>query len=428
PAACRAPYRSQEWIVAEPAPPGSGGATSPAADESRPGGDAGSAPAAPTARPRDPAKARRTRIRVAIGAAIVLVAVLLYWLHARRYEDTDDAQLDGNIGAVSARVPGNVIAVRVVENQPVKAGDVLVELDATDLEVALAQAKAAVAQARAGVQAEVPSVSITETSNDAAVRAADADVQGAQTDLATAQRELDQAQASERLARTQLRRARQLVAGQSLPRSELDQRAAAEEVARATVAAAGQRVEGRRARLDATRVRQRELRQNAPRQLSTREATVSVREANLELAEAQLRQAQLNLAYAKVTAPADGIIGRKSVNVGDRVQPGQQLLALTQTGELWVTANFRETQVEHMRVGQAVEVHVDALSRDYRGTVESFGGATGSRFSLIPPENASGNYVKVVQRLPVRIRLEPGQPEMERLRPGMSAEPRVKIR
>jgi membrane fusion protein, multidrug efflux system len=367
-------------------------------------------------------------MRIAAGAAVVLVALLLYWLHARRYEDTDDAQIDGNVSAVSARVPGNVIAVRVVENQAVKAGDVLAELDTTDLEVALAQAKAAVAQAKAAVEAEAPSVPIAKTTNEAAVQEADADVENARTDLSAAERELDQAQANDRLARTQLQRTRRLVAGQSVPRAELDQRTAAAEVGRATVEVARKRVEGRRARLDSARVRQREVRQNAPRQLSTREATVAVREANLELAQAQLRQAQLNLAYAGVAAPADGVIGRKSVNVGDRVQAGQQLMALTQAGGLWVTANFRETQIERMQVGQPVEVHVDALSRDYRGTVESFGGATGSRFALIPPENASGNYVKVVQRVPVRIRLEPGQPEMERLRPGMSVEPQVKIR
>ncbi len=129
-----------------------------------------------------------------------------------------------------------------------------------------------------------------------------------------------------------------------------------------------------------------------------------------------------------MTAPVAGIIGKRSVNVGDRVQPGQQLMSLTQNGELWVTANFRETQVERMKPGQAVSVHVDALDRDYDGSVESFAGATGSRFSLLPPENATGNYVKVVQRLPVRIGLKPGQPDMERLRPGMSAEPKVRVR
>jgi membrane fusion protein (multidrug efflux system) len=200
------------------------------------------------------------------------------------------------------------------------------------------------------------------------------------------------------------------------------------DVARAAVAAARQRLEGRRTRLAAALSRQQEAHQNAPRQLVTREAQVEVRRANLELAQAQLKQALLDLSYARITAPADGIIGKKSVNVGDRVQPGQQLMALTQTGELWVTANFRETQIEDMKIGQRVDVHVDAISRDFRGVVESFAGATGSRYSLLPPENASGNYVKVVQRIPVRIRLEPGQPGIDRLRPGMSVEPTVKVR
>ncbi len=258
--------------------------------------------------------------------------------------------------------------------------------------------------------------------------AADADVENARSELAAAEREADQARANHRLARAQLARARQLVEGQSMAPQDFDQRVAAAEVARAAAAAAAKRVQGRSTRLASALVRQREVHQNAPRRLVTSERTVSVRQANLELATAQLAQAQLNLGYAKVTAPTDGIIGRKSVHVGEHEQPGQQLMALTQTGDLWVTANFRETQIEHMKPGQRADVHVDALSRDYRGTVESFGGATGSRFSLLPPENASGNYVKVVQRLPVRIRLDPRQPEMERLRPGMSVEPKVKVR
>ena len=194
------------------------------------------------------------------------------------------------------------------------------------------------------------------------------------------------------------------------------------------MAAARKHVDQRQARLQTAQARQVEARANAPRQLVAREAGLSVRQANLELAKAQLRQAQLNLGYAKVVAPVAGIAGKRSVNVGDRVQPGQQLMSLTQTGELWVTANFRETQIERMRQGQHVSVHVDAIDRDYDGVVESFAGATGSRYSLLPPENASGNYVKVVQRVPVRIKLQQGQPEMERLRPGMSAEPKVRVR
>ncbi|HEX2646181.1 MAG TPA: HlyD family efflux transporter periplasmic adaptor subunit, partial [Candidatus Dormibacteraeota bacterium] len=154
---------------------------------------------------------------------------------------------------------------------------------------------------------------------------------------------------------------------------------------------------------------------------------LNARRATFELVRAQLRQAELNRSYATIVAPVSGVVGRKSVNVGDRVQPGQQLLFITQTADVWVTAYFRETQVDRIRIGQPVVLRVDATSRDYRGRVESFGGATGSRYSLLPPENASGNYVKVVQRLPVRIRFDAGQRDLDRLRPGMSVEPRVTV-
>jgi membrane fusion protein (multidrug efflux system) len=246
--------------------------------------------------------------------------------------------------------------------------------------------------------------------------------------LAAAQRDLDQAQAQARLAELQLERGRLLLASNTIPQADFDQRAAATDVARASVESARQRVEQRRARLATAETRLAEAKQNAPRQIVVREANLQTRKANLELAQAQLRQAELNVSYAKVVAPVAGIVGRKSVNVGDRVQPGQQLMALTQTGDLWVTANFRETQIEHMQAGQKASIHVDALGRDYQGTIESFAGATGSKYSILPPENATGNYVKVVQRLPVRIRFDEKQPDMERLRPGMSVEPKVKVR
>jgi membrane fusion protein (multidrug efflux system) len=373
-------------------------------------------------------KKRTLRLRLAAGALAVALGALGWWLHARHYEDTDDAQIDGDISAVSPRVSGTVTAVHVVDNQEVKAGDVLVELDPTDLRVAAAQARANLLQAEAQVSAENPNVPITVASNLAAVQSAGADVETARTDLDGAAADLDQALANDRLAQVELRRARLLVSSDSIARSEFDQRAAAAEVSQAAVVAARKRLAGKRAKLDAALAHQREIRQNAPRQVGAREATVQVRRANLDLARARLEEAELNLSYARIVAPADGIIGKKSVNVGDRVQPGQQLMALTQTTELWVTANFRETQIGHMRVAQPATVRVDALSRDFEGQVESFAGATGSRYSLLPPENASGNYVKVVQRVPVRIRLQGGQPERERLRPGMSAEPVVRVR
>jgi membrane fusion protein (multidrug efflux system) len=374
------------------------------------------------------AKKRRTRLRVGLGLGILAIAGLLWWLHARKFEDSDDAQVDGYITAVSPRVPGTVVRVLVDDNRVVKEGDLLVELDAADLEVAFAQARAAVAQAEAGVAEERPAVSITATSNLAAVQAAEDEVANTQADLEAAKRDLDQAQANNRFAQQQKQRAAQLLASKTVPQAEFDQRDAAADAAQAAVAAARKRVDQKMAKLQQAQARLTEARANAPRQLVAREAGVSVRQANLELAQAQLRQAQLNLSYAKVLAPVAGIVGKRSVNIGDRVQPGQQLMALTQNGELWVTANFRETQIKRMQPGQPASVHVDAIDRDYDGNVESFAGATGSRFSLLPPENASGNYVKVVQRLPVRITLKPGQPEMDRLRPGMSVEPKVRVR
>jgi len=373
-------------------------------------------------------KKRNLRLRVLVGLVVVALAAFGWWLHARHFEDTDDAQIDGNISAVSPRVNGTVTAVHVVDNQEVKQGDLLFELDPTDFEVAVAQARAAVAQADAAYQAENPNVAITETSNRASVSAAEDEVLNTRAELSAAQHELSQAEAQDRFAQLQLQRGKQLVTSNTISQNDFDQRVSAADVARANVEAARQRVEQKRAKLETAGTRLRETRQNTPRQLVSREASLQARKANLDLAQAQLKQAELNLSYARIAAPASGILGKKSVNVGERVQPGQQLVPLTQTGNLWVTANFRETQIEHMRAGQKASVHVDSLDRDYTGTVESFAGATGSRYSLLPPENASGNYVKVVQRIPVRILLDPGQPEMERLRPGMSVEPKVRVR
>ncbi len=378
--------------------------------------------------PEDPERKRRKRVRIAIGVSLLLAAGFVWWLHARKFEDTDDAQIDGYITAVSSRVSGTVLKVLVEDNQRVKEGDPLVELDTADLEVAMAQARAAVAQAQAALEAEQPNVSITATSNRTTVQAAEDEVSNTEADLEAARRDLDQAEANNRFAQQQRERAAQLLASKTIPQAEYDQRVSAADVARAAVGSARQRVDQRRAKLQTAQSRLQEARANAPRQLVAREAGLSVRQANLELARAQLHQAELNLSYARLPAPVAGVIGKRSVNVGDRVQPGQQLMSLTQIGNLWVTANFRETQLDRMRLGQRATVHVDAIDRDYQGTVASFAGATGSRYSLLPPENATGNYVKVVQRIPVRINLDAGQPEMDRLRPGMSVEPKVRVR
>jgi len=373
----------------------------------------------------------RRPYRRALVAILVLVALsggIAYWLYARTYEDTDDAAVDGDIVAVSSRVVGSVTAVHVVDNQAVKKGEVLVELDPTDLEVAVARARAAVAQAQAEIASDQPTVAITRVTSRSAVQQARADLESARADVDASQRSLDEAGAKERLARSQLARAKELLAGQSMSQEDYDARATAYDIAVAAVLSAQRQLDGREARLRASESRLHEAEQTAPGQLASREALVEARRANLELAQAELHQAELNLSYAKVAAPADGIIGRKSVNPGERIQVGQELMALTRTSGLWVTANFRETQLRRMRLGQPAIVHVDALGKDFRGRVESFGGATGSMYSLLPPENASGNYVKVVQRIPVRIALEPGQSGLDRLRPGMSVEPKVSLR
>jgi membrane fusion protein (multidrug efflux system) len=357
-----------------------------------------------------------------------VVAAFAWWLHARKFEDTDDAQIDGYITAVSSRVAGTVVAVHFDDNQEVKQGDLLVELDPADLQVAVAQAKAALAQAQAQLQAEQPGVPILETTNRTSLDTAQSAVANAEADLEAARRELDEAEANNKYAQQQKVRAQELLASKVIPQAEYDQRISAADAAAANVAAARKRIDQRKAGLATAQSRLAETRANAPRQLVERQATLSVRQANLELAQAQLRQAELNLSYARVVAPVAGVLGKRSVNVGDRVQPGQQLFSLAQTGNQWVTANFRETQIEEMKLGAQVEIHVDALDRDFTGKVQSFAAATGSRFSLLPPENATGNYVKVVQRIPVRISLDPNQPGMDRLRPGMSAEPKVRVK
>jgi membrane fusion protein (multidrug efflux system) len=307
--------------------------------------------------------------------------------------------------------------------------------------VALAQAHASVAQAAAALEAEDPNVLITVSSNAAAITNASADIDSASAAVSGAEKEvgelearLAEAEANDRNAQLEKQRGEQLFKDDAVPRAELDRRvnaaaatAAVVEGTRQSLAAARARVSQQKAQLTNTRTRFAEVRTNAPRQVASRKASVVFRQANLELARAQERQAELNLGYAKIRTPVAGVVARKAINVGDHVTPGQLLVAVVQTEHVWVTANFRETQLERMRPGQEVSIHVDALDRGFAGVLESLGGATGSRMSVLPPENASGNYVKVVQRIPVRIGLYGGQEGLDRLRPGMSVEPRVRV-
>jgi membrane fusion protein (multidrug efflux system) len=332
--------------------------------------------------------------------------------------------------------------VYVQEDQAVKAGDVLAEIDPADLSIAVEQAKAQVAQAQAQLDAEDPSVPITLASNVSAVSTAGSDVAAAGSGLAAARKEVDQltaqlaqAQANDRTAQLERARSEKLVGEGAVSQSDFDERNNAAAASAANVnaleqslAGARDRVRQQQSQLGALGSRLEEIRSNAPRQVATRRASVLMRQASLDVAKAQLAQAERNLSYAKIVAPVTGIVAKKSIAVGDYVAPGQQVVAVAQTDGLWVTANYRETQLEAMRPGQPARIHVDAMDVDLHGAVEAVGGASGSRLSVLPPENASGNYVKVVQRIPVRIRLDSGQAGVDGLRIGMSVEPRVTVR
>ncbi len=389
-------------------------------------------------------KSKRRRALLIFGAVLLVAAVagFLYWLHARNFEDTDDAQIDGNLSPIGTRVDGTIIRVYVQNNQTVKVGDPLVDLDPRDYQVSLDQAEAQVKQAQSMVSSQRPNVPITEVQNSTNILSARADVVSSQAAIATAERDRDQSaalvvqqEAANAKAQNDLMRYKILVDKQEISKAEFDQyestakQAAANLVAMQSALLAAERtVDQRRAQLDQSSSRLVQNVQTAVPQLLMRRATVEQEIANLKSAEAQREQATLYLDYTRIRAPVAGIVMKRSAQVGARVQAGQQLLTISEIGDLWVTANFKETQLLNMRRGQHATIHVDSLAQDFRGFVETVGGSTGSVASTLPPENATGNYVKVVQRIPVRIELDPNQEGLDRLRPGMSVEPKVRVR
>ncbi|MGD0446602.1 MAG: HlyD family secretion protein [Edaphobacter sp.] len=388
---------------------------------------------------------QRKRTRMLAGFIVVLVIAaiggLLYWLHARHYEDTDDAEIDGNLSPIGTRVDGTVVKVYVQNNQMVKVGDTLVELDPRDIQVKLDQAQAQLAQARGQLAGERPNVPITEVENSTEILSAAADVASDEAAVAAAERDKDQAEAqvaqqeaANARAQSDLGRYTILAAKEEISKSNFDQydsnakqQAANLQAVRAALLAAARTVDQRKAQLEHAKSQLDQNEKNAAPQLLIRHASVDQQIANLKAAEAQLEQAQLNLSYARIVAPVAGIVMKRFAQVGSRVATGQQLLTISEIGNLWVTANFKETQLLHMRSGQHATIHVDSLDRDFTGSVDTIGGATGSIASTLPAENATGNYVKVVQRIPVRIKLDPNQDGLDMLRPGMSVEPNVQV-
>ena len=387
-------------------------------------------------------QSRRRGILVAAIVVAALVALGIWW-HSTFSEDTDDAQVNGHLIQVSSRIAGQVIKVDVEENQVVKAGDAIAELDPSDYQVAVENAEAALASARANAavaRVNVPIVTVNTGSN---LSSAGHDVSGTQAGVAQAEKQLvaahalvAQAAANNTKAQADMERYKPLVEKDVISKLQWDAAVAAADAARAALADARA---NEQAAGDAVRVaRERELQaqamlkyaQTAPQQVAAQDARARQAEALVEQAQAQLDQAKLNLSYTKIVAPADGIITRKSVEIDQNVAAGQNLLTLVSLEDLWITANFKETQLRHMQAGQPVQIHVDATGKDYSGRVTQIGGATGSVLSLFPPENATGNYVKVVQRVPVRIDftdLDKEDPNHQ-LRPGLSVEPKVRVK
>jgi membrane fusion protein (multidrug efflux system) len=383
-----------------------------------------------------------------LGWIIVLVVLVgagiggtILWGYLESYEDTDDAQIDGDIYAITSRIAGTVKAVYVQDNQQVKAGQLLIELDPRDYDVSVEQAKAAVNESRSQVSAAQPNVPITTTNTGTSVStfASDiaanrAQVAGAQRDYESAVAQVRQAEADNVKAQADLVRYKQLIAKDEISQQQYDQaeaaaksQAALVDARRASAESAARAIEAAQAKLEQSLTKEEDARKTRPQQIALENALVRVREASTVQQQTMLDQALLNLSYTKITAPIDGIVDKKNAEPGQQVSAGQQLMVDVPLNDLWVTANFKETQLKKMHPNQRVTIHVDAYDHSYEGYVESVAGASGARFSLLPPENATGNYVKVVQRLPVRIRFKEGQDPEHRLRPGMSVEPKVWI-
>ncbi len=343
----------------------------------------------PKHQPKHPGGNRRRPSRRAVrGIVWTLVLVLLgstamiggprLWRYLDAYESTDDAQVDGHIAPISSRIEGTIERVYVQDTDYVKAGALIAQIDPRDANTALASARANLEQARAQLAS-------------------------ARADYAASLSKVRQSEATALQARNDADRYESLFKMRIASNSEHDDHVRAAAVADAAV-------ESDSASAEAAKT------------------VIASRAAAVDAAQAAVDQALLNLDYTRITAPMSGVIGKKTVEEGQRVQPGELLLAIVPLDDIWITANFKETQIRRMKPGQRATIYVDAIGRDYQGYVEGVGGASGEKYSLMPPENATGNYVKVVQRLPIRIRLKPGQDPDHRLRIGMSVEAKVRFK
>ena len=378
------------------------------------------------------------RIGVVIAIVVLLIIGIFAYRYFTSYESTDDAQVDGHINSVSARVSGHVTKLNVQDNQYVPAGTVLVEIDPADYQVAYERAKADYEDAQAAAVAAGVNVPVTSVNTSSQVSATEADVNSARAGIQVAQRQyeaaqaqLQEAEANDVKAQNDLGRYKQLVEKQEISSQQFDQAVAASRASVANVAAA--RASSDAARQQVTQAQGKLVQaeanyrfaNTAPRQMEIMRARAKSALAEAQRKKADLDQAALNLQYTKIVAPVNGIVSDRSVEVGQNVAPGQELMKVINLDDIWITANFKETQLRNMKAGQHVTIEVDANGRKYDGKIDSVAGASGARFSLLPPENATGNYVKVVQRVPVKIILNPGSNNDHQLRPGESVTPKV---
>ena len=397
------------------------------------------------------------RLRMIAAAAVVLVVLgVAFWWYSRGHESTDDAQVDGHITQVSARVSGTIVKVAVDNNDAVGAGTILIQIDPRDYQVAVDRAKAELADAQANATAARTGVPIAQVETRSGIGTASGGVEEAQAALSGAEQQIEAARANLVSAQARQRereatatkaardveRLRGLVQKDEISQQQFDAAVATADSARAAADAATSDVTSAQAAIAVAEQRARQARgtvsqaqaglataQTGPQQLQVTEAKAAAAEARVQQAQAALAQAELNLQYTSIKAPTAGVVSRKTIEAGQVVQAGQPLLALVDLQDVWVTANFKETQLAKMRLGQQAVVEVDALGgKEFKAHVDSIAAATGAKFSLLPPENATGNYVKVVQRVPVKIVLEPNQDPNHQLRPGMSVTPTVYVR
>ena len=375
---------------------------------------------------------------IIVGIVVLLVAGFFLWRYFASYEDTDDAQIDGHLNSISARVSGHVLKLLVDDNQYVAAGTPLVEIDPKDYQVALDRAKADYADALALADAARVNVPITSVNTTSQTSSAQADVENANAGIAAARQQyaaanaqLAEAEANNVKAQDDLVRYKQLVDKQEISQQQYDQAlaaakagAAAVDAGRASASAAEHQVSQAQSRLQQAQANLRAA-ATGPQQVASFRSRAQSAQAQADLRKAALEQAELNLQYTVIVAPVNGVVTNRTVEVGQNVLIGQELMRVINLDDIWVTADFKETQLKHMQVGQRATIHVDTNGKNYNGHVQSIAGASGAITSLLPPENATGNYVKVVQRIPVKIIFDPGETKEHFLRPGMSVEPKV---